>query len=120
MKSSQIPTDITKVDHETGLIHVPGRGNLPLIGPTSGSAYEDLKAKEKQNRAAMLHLKRQMLSTFQCTQCKRKQPGTQVRVKWMKTEGVDMETLVCRDPKCDAPVVMIEDARDLRAIPTRQ
>lgn len=117
---SKIPTDITKVDHETGDIHVPGKGNLPLIGPTSGSAYEDLKQKEKENRLAMQRLKRAMLSTFQCTQCHTRQPGTDVRVKWGKVEGVEMETLVCRDRKCDAPVVMIEDALNLRAIPGKQ
>lgn len=113
----KIPTDVVRVDHETGDVHVPGKGNLPLIGPTSGAAYEDLKRKEKEHRASMLRLQRAMLSTFQCTQCKQRQPGTEVRVKWMKQEGVEMETLVCRDRKCDAPVIMAEDARDLTKTP---
>ena len=115
----KLPTDVVTVNHETGEVHVPGKGNLPLIGPTSGPAYEDLKRKEQEHRASMLRLQRAMLSTFQCTQCHKIQPGTEVRVKWMKPEGVEMETLVCRDRKCDAPVVMIEDAKNLRAMPTR-
>lgn len=110
-------TDQAKVDHETGLIYVPGKGNLPLIGPTSGAAYEDLKAKEKEHREANLRLRRAILSTYRCTQCKRVQSGANVRVRWMKFHGVEAETLVCANPRCDAPVVVIEDAANLRAIP---
>ncbi len=101
------------IDHETGLIHGLPDGPEPLNGPTSGAAYEDLKKKEKAQEQMNAHLQRQILSNFQCTQCKRKQRGRDVRVKWLKLDGVNAETLVCFDPKCDAPVVMIQDAGPL-------
>lgn len=101
------------IDHETGLIHGLPDGPEPLVGPTSGREYEELKRKEKQQAAMNAHLERQMLSTFQCVQCKRKQSGKFVRVKWLKQDGVNLETLVCSDVKCDAPVVVIQDAGPL-------
>ena len=102
-----------RIDHETGLIYGLPEGPLPMNGPTTGQAYEDLKTKEAENRQMQQHLKRQILSTFQCLQCRRKQSGKNVRVKWRKEEGVNMETLVCFDTHCDGPVVMIEDALSL-------
>jgi hypothetical protein len=101
------------IDHETGLIHGLPDGPEPLVGPTSGKEYEDLKVREKQQAAMNAMLERQMLSTYQCTQCKRKQIGKHVRVKWLKQEGVNMETLVCFDGKCDAPVILLHDAGPL-------
>ncbi len=101
------------IDHETGMIHGLPEGPQPLNRPTSGHAYEELKQKESAHAKMNAHLERQMLSTFQCMQCKRKQSGKNVRVKWLKQEGVNMETLVCFDSKCDAPVVMIQDAGPL-------
>lgn len=104
-----------RIDHETGLIHGLPDGPQPLVGPTSGKAYEELKAKEQKQAVINAHLERQMLSVFQCTQCRRKQSGKNVRVKWRKVEGVNMETLVCFNPACAAPVVMIQDAGPLMA-----
>src|SRR5271165_6799371 len=40
------------IDHETGLIHGLPNGPEPLVGPTSGKDYEDLKVKEKQAAVA--------------------------------------------------------------------
>jgi hypothetical protein len=97
------------LDHKTGLIHRPNHEPVPISGPTTGSEYEELKQKEKQNAKAMALLRRQMASTFQCTQCKRKFSGKFARVVWRKTQGVLMETLICFDEKCQAPVVMIKD-----------
>lgn len=105
------------IDHETGLIHRPNNEPIELVGPTTGREYEDLKKAEKRNEQAMKLLKRQILSTFQCTQCRQKFSGKFARIKWRKVQGIDMETLVCFDPKCDAPVVMIEDAMNLRKVP---
>lgn len=102
-----------RIDHETGIIHGLPDGPQPLVGPTSGKAYEELKAKEALHSQRNALLERQMLSTYQCTQCKRKQSGKDCRVKWRKTEGVNLETLVCFDPKCDAPVICIQDAGPL-------
>jgi hypothetical protein len=109
----RIPTDVVKVNHETGNVHVPGKGDLPLIGPTSGTAYEELKRKETENQAAMMRLKRAIFSEYQCTQCKRKMSGALTRVKWLTLDGVKAEALVCCDTRCDAPVVMIKDALGL-------
>ena len=105
------------VDHKTGLIHRKGHDPVPLNGPTTGSEYEDLKRKEKRNANAMALIRRQMRSTFQCTQCKKTFSGKFARVKWRTVQGVLMETLVCFDSKCDAPIVMIEDGLDVRVIP---
>jgi hypothetical protein len=65
----------------------------------------------------MALIRRQMRSTFQCTQCKKTFSGKFARVKWRTVQGVLMETLVCFDSKCDAPIVMIEDGLDVRVIP---
>lgn len=106
-----------RIDHETGLIHGLPNGPEPLVGPTTGSEYEALKKKEATHKQAMHLLKRQILSTYQCCQCKRKWPGKDVRVKWRKQEGVNMETLVCPDKRCDGPVVVYEDAISLTRPP---
>jgi hypothetical protein len=94
-----------RVDHETGLIHgLPG-GPQPLVGPTTGREYEQLKQNEARNEQVKRLLERRMVTTYQCTQCKRKWPGVHVRVKWRKQYGVNMETFVCPDSHCDAPVI---------------
>lgn len=111
------PRERIRVDHETGLIHGLPDGPQPLIGPTTGREYEELKKKEKEHGQAMHLLRRQMLSTYQCCQCKRKWSGKHARVKWRQTEGVNMETLVCPDSHCDGPLVLFEDAADLRHAP---
>lgn len=103
------------IDHETGLIHGLPDGPEPLVGPTSGREYEELKRKESQQKVMNAHLERQMLSMFQCTQCKRKQSGKHVRVVWRKMDGVNVETLICSDVKCDGPVIVIQDAGPLIA-----
>jgi hypothetical protein len=113
----QTPRSQIRIDHETGLIHGLPNGPEPLVGPTTGSEYQELKKKEATHKEAMHLLKRQILSTYQCTECKRKWSGKDVRVKWRKTEGVNMETLVCVDRRCDGPVVMIEDAMSLTRPP---
>lgn len=108
-----------KVDHETGMVNVPGKGELPLIGPTSGSAYEDLKKREKDQYQFMLRLKRAILSTYQCQQCKKKMSGGNVRPKTVSIDGIETQILVCSDPKCDAPVTLIEDVLNVARPPCR-
>jgi hypothetical protein len=116
-RAGDILRETVKVDHETGMVNVPGKGDLPLIGPTSGSAYEDLKKREAEQRQFMMRLKRAILSTYQCQQCKRKMSGANIRVRMETIGGIQAQTLVCSDPKCDAPVTLVEDARDLRQPP---
>jgi hypothetical protein len=105
------------INHRDGTIRRPSHAPIPLEGPTTGAAYEELKRKEAQNNKAMAHIRRQLRSRFQCTQCKRKFMGGNARVKWRKVDGVLAETLVCFDAKCDAPIIMIEDGLDVRVIP---
>ncbi len=105
------------INHRDGTIRRPHHDPIPLNGPTTGTEYEELKKAEKKNAKAMAHIRRQMASTFQCTQCKRKFSGKFARVKWRNVQGVLMETLVCKDSTCDAPVIMIEDGLDVRVIP---
>jgi len=100
------------INHRDGTIRRPNHEPVPLNGPTTGAAYEELKAKEKQAAKMMAHIRRQMNSVFQCTQCKRKFSGKFARVKWRKVHGILMETLVCRDSTCDAPIIMVRDALD--------
>ena len=104
------------IDHKTGLVHRPNHEPIPLFGPTTGAEYEELKKKEIGNSKAMAHIRRQMASTFQCTQCKRKFSGKFARVKWRNVDGIFAETLVCFDSKCDAPIVCIVDALDMRDV----
>src|SRR5208282_4906040 len=56
------------INHRDGTIRRPNHAPIPLQGPTTGAEYEELKRKEKQNAQAMALLRRQMASTFQCTQ----------------------------------------------------
>jgi hypothetical protein len=98
------------IDHETGLIHGLPNGPEPLVGPTSGKAYEDLKAKEKQNAAASKVMQRLMLSNWKCTQCKRRWKGTLVRIRF---DEYHKEKFYCPDGKCDAPVVMCETVEQI-------
>jgi hypothetical protein len=65
----------------------------------------------------MQHWKRQMLSRFQCLQCKKTFWGKWCRVKWRNLDGVQTETLVCPDQTCDGPTVMVQDALNLREVP---
>lgn len=108
------------IDHETGLIHLPGHAPEPVVGETSGKAYQDLKDRDVRRQQMMRHIRRQMLSRFQCTQCKRKFWGKDCRVKWRTVDGIMTETLVCPNVKCDGPTVMIQDALNLREIPSER
>jgi hypothetical protein len=114
------------IDHETGMIHRPNNEPIALNGPTSGSEYEQLKAKEKQAREMMLRIKRELLSVHVCPQCgwKGRGDGTRAncnigacRIKRATLHGVEMELLVCPDTRCDSPVLRVEDAMDLRSMP---
>lgn len=106
------PNEVS-IDHDRGLIWTPGIGWQPLLGPTSGAAYQELKRKEQERKQLNIHLRRQILSTWRCTECKRVWIGKDVRVKWRKVDGVNMETLVCPDPRCDGPVIIEKDAFSL-------
>jgi len=82
---------------------------MPLVGMED----KKLKEKEKQHQRMSVHLRRQMLSEYQCTQCKRVWSGKIVRVKWDTQRGLKVELLVCPDKRCDGPVVIYRDALDL-------
>ncbi len=98
------------IDHETGLIHGLPDGPEPLVGPTSGKEYEDLKKKEQHNDAAAKLMRRLMLSNWKCIQCKRVWKGTLVRIRF---DDFHKEKFYCPDPRCDAPVVMCETVEQI-------
>jgi hypothetical protein len=102
-------SDGIKVDSSKNTIWVPGSGNLPMVGLDQ----QRLDEKQKQHQRMSIHLRRQMLSTFQCTECKRKWSGKNVRIKWALQDGLKVELPVCPDLKCNAPVMIFRDALDL-------
>ena len=69
--SKKNPPAIVQVDHETGMLHVPGIGDLPLVGPTSGSEYKRLKESEIDKREMNKRLMAVMRKSWQCVQCRR-------------------------------------------------
>jgi len=95
-----------QIDHETGDLVISNFGRLPLVGPTSGSEYEQLKKREAQKRVVDEILLRLMRKFWKCNQCGKIWPGTQIRPQWSK--ALQAEILVCADPSCDAPVVECE------------
>jgi len=140
------PKRKSSVDHETGLLHLPGKEPLPLIGPTSGRAYEKLKQDEKNAVQQKLDWERILRSTYQCLQCRRKfnalasklghSEPLSVRPEWrdlgravpdsfnladMYAPTPPMMRQIigfrCANLKCNGPVVLVEDALDLREAP---
>lgn len=96
-----------------GTIKIPGVGTREMAGLDPGQ----LKQKAAEHHKRKLQLERKMRSTYKCTQCARVWWGRYVRVKLTKVGGVEVEVLVCADPRCDAPVVVERDALDLRKPP---
>jgi len=97
-------TDRVKVDHETGMVNVPGVGPLPLVGPTSGREYKNLKEAEAQFELDRAKLNQDRAKRWQCVQCKRIWRGGKVRVKKLNPAS-DQVYYVCPDKQCDAPVI---------------
>ena len=95
-----------QIDHETGELDIPNFGRLPLVGPTSGSEYEQLKKREAEKRELNKNLLALMRKFWKCSQCGKIWPGTRIRPQWSK--ALQTEILVCADPACDAPVVECE------------
>lgn len=99
---------IVSIDHEDGMIHVPGKGPMPLVGDLrTGKEYERLKAAEVEKREMNKRLIAVMSKTWVCTQCGERQSGRYIRVahRSMYTGGQLTEVLVCRHRTCDAPVI---------------
>jgi len=101
------------IDHETGLIHGLPEGPQPLVGPTSGAAYEELKRNEKNQAALNKVMRRQILSNWKCTQCKRVWKGSLVRFSMNVIGGKTFESFKCPDTSCDAPVVICETVEQI-------
>lgn len=105
--SKKAPEKGVWVDHETGLVHIPGKDPLPLVGPTSGSEYDRLKKAEQRFKSDKASLLRLMRATWKCSQCAREWKGEDVRVKKAAPDTEDV-VFVCPDRKCDAPVVILK------------
>lgn len=67
--------NIVTIDHEASgnetAIIVPGKGRLPLVGPTSGADYERLKRAEVEKQKLNRQIVEDLHKSWQCTQCKR-------------------------------------------------
>jgi hypothetical protein len=96
------------VDPNSNKIFVPGSGNIPIVGLDP----KKLDTAEKRNHRDMLALRRMLLSTWQCTACRQKFPGREVRAK---KDGLSGVAFVC--PECSGPIVIMEDALSLTVIP---
>ena len=95
-----------------GKFRLPGKGIMDLVGI---NPHDVVEAREKylQTRALLL---RDINSEWTCTQCKKVWMGGHLRVKAPKVDG-QPGLYVCKDPKCDAPVVRTRDAADPRTPP---
>lgn len=93
------------VDHETGTMAVPGVGDLPLVGPTSGREYAALKTQEESHKDLMALLAARIHSTYVCIQCRRTYPGA--RVILHTDPDTQATSLRCPDPTCAAPVMIL-------------
>lgn len=113
VKPADKPREQVRIDPTTGSMSIPGLGTKPMVGLDPGT----LDAKGQEHRKRKLLLERQMRSTYQCTQCKRKFSGRYVRVKIRNEGGTKMEVLVCPDPRCDGPVIVVEDSLNLTRPP---
>jgi DNA-directed RNA polymerase subunit RPC12/RpoP len=92
------------IDTSRNKIFVPGSGNLPMIGLDRAQ----LDDAEKRTLRQKTELLRAIRSTWQCTACKQKFPGSVVKVK----KGDSGPLMVC--PECSGPVVVLSDALNLK------
>lgn len=95
------------IDVNRNQIFVPGSGNMPMIGLDR----KKLDTAEKKTMHERVQLQRMLKSTWQCTECKQKFPGSVIKVK--KVDG--MPTLVC--PECSGAAIVVEDALSLTKPP---
>ena len=58
-------------------------------------------------------MKRQILSNWRCTQCKRVWRGSLVRFTMRMVGGKGYEEFKCPDKSCDAPVVICETVEQI-------
>lgn len=123
---------VTWIDHEMGLIHIPGKGALPLVGPTTGREYERLKLSEAEKIQFNTRWYAIACQRWKCTQCGRvcrrlkfaggrplANQSTPI-IRWRKPldGGPEREILCCpfrtprwkgdtEGPTCDAPMSMV-------------
>lgn len=102
-----------RVDHETGLIHIPGKDPLPLLTDLSKSQQREADSLQNRRNKIMID---NMGAFFKCPQCGKITPGYQMIVKWNKLEGVMSEFLHCPNPGihdpskiCDSPCVRVQE-----------
>lgn len=104
-----------RVDHKTGLIHIPGKDPLPLLTHLSPSEQREADSLQSRRNKIMID---NMGAFFKCPQCGKITPGYQMIVKWNKIEGVQSEFLHCphpgiHDPSkiCDAPCSRVPEMK---------
>jgi hypothetical protein len=69
-----------RVDHETGALDIPGVGKLPLVGPTSGSAYREFQNREAEMAELSRMLESMLAKYWRCSRCRRVWTGRQAQL----------------------------------------
>lgn len=112
-KESRDMDELIKRMTMDGMMWLPGQEAREMIGVD----LKTLKEKYEQNERLKSLLLRQMAATWQCLQCKREIPGTNVIITIVggRIENIDgvptkvdgREQTSC--PHCKGPVVKVED-----------
>ncbi len=104
-----------RVDHETGLIHIPGKDPLPLVTDLSRSQQREADSLQARRNKIMIE---NMGAFFKCPQCGKIWPGYQMIVKWDTIGSVTSEYLHCPGPgihdpnkKCEAPCSRVPEIK---------
>jgi len=92
------------INPDRNSVFVPGSGSLPIVGLNRATLDERSKIALKEK----VMMERIMRSTWQCTECKQKFPGTEVRMKKGTVMPIEY---VC--PECGGIVIVKDDALQL-------
>ena len=123
-QKNKIQSNIVQVDHEEGMVVIPKGtefpegAEVPIVGPTSGNAYKELKISEEKKREINKRLIALMGEWFQCIQCRQMMRGmdpetrVSVKVSRFRLGNSGPETLNITCPMCDAPMVKLDRTPD--------
>lgn len=137
------PDKKLRVDHEEGLIFIPGQDQpKELIAPivqridAEGVPYQHVMTAsemidaENQSQRCMRFIRDAMRMNWECVQCHVVRPGSELRVdfvdfttimkklleqqervKWQEIIEQLSGRMFCRNPKCTAPCVPVQEAQ---------
>lgn len=118
------PKPAIRVDHEAGLIHIPGKDPLPLT-PTiqqrfdaNGRPYQhvltpdEMRDAERKNNLRLQVIRECLMARWFCKQCGRTWKGTETRVAHDNVAGNLSEYLHCPgevpEGKCLSPLTAVD------------